>query len=424
MKTPRACANEAGTEVRDIYDRVAQALDPGAGPALRGGRSEPAAHQAAARAPPGARRLPAAGTANRKRRRASPILSGASAGCGPGSGRCSSSREARLYRTTFGAEVANGPNFAGDYTLAAWGCGHDCTTAAIVAARNGRVFFPAQLRRIGTAQVGDLGRRPGAALSRPALLQRQPAACRGRRATRRATKEPAISNGPARALREISPRSAPGALCTTDERGWPELCAARDGPTIAALHLFSQVVGKVPTALLPWRNHGWHLDPSRHPARPGHRAAPRARRDVHARPSTWSTMTSSLRARQGRRSAAARADVGRRFPRRGHALLAEAGHRVHIHAAPNEIDPAIPFARGQGAARLRSGQRRAACTAPCSPADRVFRLFRSSFLGKASPVHFFWGSFDLAVTRFSGRAGAAPSRRHPQPARRGHPRGL
>ena len=40
---------------------------------------------------------------------------------------------------------------------------------------------------------------------------------------------------------------------------WPELSAARDRPTIVALHLFSQVVGKVPTALLPWRNHGWHL---------------------------------------------------------------------------------------------------------------------------------------------------------------------
>jgi hypothetical protein len=64
------------------------------------------------------------------------------------------SREARLYRNTLGAEVANGPNFAGDYTLAAWGCGHDCTTAAIVAARNGRVFFPPQLRRIGTDRVG------------------------------------------------------------------------------------------------------------------------------------------------------------------------------------------------------------------------------------------------------------------------------
>src|SRR3546814_16328313 len=40
---------------------------------------------------------------------------------------------------------------------------------------------------------------------------------------------------------------------------WPELGEERDGATIAALHLFSQVAGKVPTALLPWRNHGWHL---------------------------------------------------------------------------------------------------------------------------------------------------------------------
>ena len=40
---------------------------------------------------------------------------------------------------------------------------------------------------------------------------------------------------------------------------WPELTAERDRPTIVALHLFSQVIGKVPTALLPWRNHGWHL---------------------------------------------------------------------------------------------------------------------------------------------------------------------
>ena len=40
---------------------------------------------------------------------------------------------------------------------------------------------------------------------------------------------------------------------------WPELTAERDRPTIVALHLFAQVLGKVPTALLPWRNHGWHL---------------------------------------------------------------------------------------------------------------------------------------------------------------------
>jgi hypothetical protein len=65
------------------------------------------------------------------------------------------SREARLHRSTIGAEVANGPNFAGDYTLAAWGCGNACTQVAIVAARTGRIFFPPQLRRIGTDRVGN-----------------------------------------------------------------------------------------------------------------------------------------------------------------------------------------------------------------------------------------------------------------------------
>jgi hypothetical protein len=65
------------------------------------------------------------------------------------------SREARLHRSTIGAEVANGPNFAGDYTLAAWGCGNACTQVAIVAARTGRIVFPAQVRRIGTDRVGN-----------------------------------------------------------------------------------------------------------------------------------------------------------------------------------------------------------------------------------------------------------------------------
>src|SRR5687768_144286 len=46
---------------------------------------------------------------------------------------------------------------------------------------------------------------------------------------------------------------------------WPELNEARDGPTIAALHLFSQIAGKVAIALLPWRNHGWHATLHLHP---------------------------------------------------------------------------------------------------------------------------------------------------------------
>ena len=65
------------------------------------------------------------------------------------------SREARLYRSTLGAEAANGPNFAANYTIAAWGCGYSCSAAAIIDLGNGRVAFPGELRRISTRYVRD-----------------------------------------------------------------------------------------------------------------------------------------------------------------------------------------------------------------------------------------------------------------------------
>jgi hypothetical protein len=88
--------------------------------------------------------------------------------------------------------------------------------------------------------------------------------------------------------------------------------------------------------------------------------------------------------------------------------LTELGFAVHVRARPNEVDPAIPFA---------SDQEHAAYDADYAnrfwrilvQADRVMKAFRAGFLGKCSPVHFFWGSFDLAVTRFSGR----PAPPHP-----------
>jgi hypothetical protein len=65
------------------------------------------------------------------------------------------SREVRAYRSTLGAEAANGPNFAANYTLAAWGCGYSCSAAAIINLGNGRVAFPNELRRISTRYVRD-----------------------------------------------------------------------------------------------------------------------------------------------------------------------------------------------------------------------------------------------------------------------------
>ena len=90
------------------------------------------------------------------------------------------------------------------------------------------------------------------------------------------------------------------------------------------------------------------------------------------------------------------------------AMLASAGHALHLHGAPNEVEPAIPFDEDVAPRDYDPDSARRLLGALLS-ADRVLRLFRSSFLGKVSPVHFFWGGFDLAVTRFSGR----PAPPHP-----------
>ena len=188
---------------------------------------------------------------------------------------------------------------------------------------------------------------------------------------------------------------------------WPALTANRDRPTIVALHLFSQVLGKVPTALLPWRNHGWHL--TLHVTPRGLTTEP-----VHASGGLFTLALDLAGHEVVYESATQRlsAPLGPMAVADFHALvmnmLAEAGHRVRTHSAPNEVAPAIPFAEDR---EPRSYDRDSAARllGALQQADRVFRVFRSSFLGKVSPVHFFWGSFDLAVTRFSGR----PAPRHP-----------
>jgi hypothetical protein len=85
------------------------------------------------------------------------------------------------------------------------------------------------------------------------------------------------------------------------------------------------------------------------------------------------------------------------------AQLAELGVDVAINPMPNEVPDPIAFPDDHAHASYDADAAHAFWRALIQ-IDRVFKLFRSGFLGKASPVHFFWGSFDLAVTRFSGRA--------------------
>ncbi|HYJ81265.1 MAG TPA: DUF5996 family protein, partial [Allosphingosinicella sp.] len=188
---------------------------------------------------------------------------------------------------------------------------------------------------------------------------------------------------------------------------WPPLSEARDGPTIASLHLYSQILGKAAVALLPWRNHGWHVTLRVHPR--GLRTEP-----LYGAGGAFELgldlVDHQLTFADGggvRRLPLAVATVAQ-FYDGVTDLLRSAGHRVSIHGRPNEIDPALPFA-GDSRPRAYDPDSASRLLGALLDSDRVLRLFRSAFLGKSSPVHFFWGSFDLAVTRFSGR----PAPLHP-----------
>jgi hypothetical protein len=183
---------------------------------------------------------------------------------------------------------------------------------------------------------------------------------------------------------------------------WPELSEARDGPTIATLHLFSQVIGKLAVAVLPWRNHGWHLTLHLHPRGMRTELLHGPTGVVEA---GFDLVSHELAVvdRDGTRTMSLTSMSVAEFFSGATQLLREGGHAVEIIPLSNEIAPAVDL-RQDATPRVYDRDSAARLLQALLTADRVFRLFRSSFLGKASPVHFFWGSFDLAVTRFSGRS--------------------
>jgi hypothetical protein len=183
---------------------------------------------------------------------------------------------------------------------------------------------------------------------------------------------------------------------------WPTLDTTRDGATIAALHLFSQIAGKGAVAVAPWRNHGWHA--TLHLSARGLATEP-----LHL-PGAMVTVGLDLidhclvvDVSTGKRwqfpfEATSLADAYQGVS----AAVADTCHQAAINGRTNEIEPAVEFA-AETEPRPYSRDSASRLLAALRHADRLLRLFRSGFLGKASPVHFFWGSFDLAVTRFSGR---------------------
>lgn len=183
---------------------------------------------------------------------------------------------------------------------------------------------------------------------------------------------------------------------------WPALPFKEWGETCATLHMWTQIVGKIRLAQSPWLNHSWHATlyvTSRGlttlPIPYGNRTfqidfdfidhrvvlttSDGSVEQLELKPRTCADFYSDLFAR-----------------------LSKLGLDVKIHKAPNEVANPIPFDVDDTHASYDAQYANRFWRALVQ-IDRVFKQFRAGFIGKCSPVHFFWGSFDMAVTRFSGR---------------------
>jgi Family of unknown function (DUF5996) len=197
-------------------------------------------------------------------------------------------------------------------------------------------------------------------------------------------------------------------MSRTSQAPWPELPTTAWRETYETLQLWTQIVGKIRLAHAPWLNHSWHV------------ALYLTARGLTTSPIPDGTRTFQIdfdfidHALRISTSDGAQ----RQFSFAGHSVasfyaaimgeIAQLGIHVAINEMPNELPEPIRFSQDHQHASYDPDAVQRFLQILVN-AERVFKHFRTAFLGKASPVHFFWGSFDLAVTRFSGRR--AP--RHP-----------
>ncbi|NND95226.1 MAG: hypothetical protein HKN45_10195 [Flavobacteriales bacterium] len=195
----------------------------------------------------------------------------------------------------------------------------------------------------------------------------------------------------------------------TDQRKlWPELDYSSWSDTLETLHHWLQIVGKIRLKTMSWQNHSWHTTLYISPTGFTTQAIPY---DGSAFQIDFDFIHHKLWIRSSR-SKDISMDLYPRSVASFHdeifGLLEDLGFDIKIHGSPNEMAEAIPFAENQ---INRSYDKESVTNfwQAMVKVNCVFTEFRSRFIGKCSPIHLFWGAFDLAVTRFSGR----PAPLHP-----------
>ncbi len=184
---------------------------------------------------------------------------------------------------------------------------------------------------------------------------------------------------------------------------WPDLEYPSWRETAVTLQLWTQIVGKIRLALTPWLNHSWQVPLYVTSRGLGTSPIPVGRESLEME---FDFIAQRLEVRTSlgaRRSLPLTRQSVSEFYRQLMSLLHDLDVDVSIHEMPNEVANPIPFSKDDRHSSYDAAAARRFWRVLIQ-ADRIFKQFRTGFLGKASPVHFFWGSFDLAVTRFSGRS--------------------
>ncbi|HEX7115535.1 MAG TPA: DUF5996 family protein [Steroidobacter sp.] len=184
---------------------------------------------------------------------------------------------------------------------------------------------------------------------------------------------------------------------------WPALPYEEWRQTAATLHLWLQVVGKIRLALAPWVNHSWHVT-MRVSARGLTTPLTPYKSEAFQIELDFIDHRLLIRLTDGRvKALPLEPQTTAAFHAAVMQALADLGMPVAIRTMPSELPDPIPFDLDEVHRSYDPGYANRYWRVLVHAA-RVFEQFRAGFLGKASPVHFFWGSADLAVTRFSGRS--------------------
>lgn len=183
---------------------------------------------------------------------------------------------------------------------------------------------------------------------------------------------------------------------------WPELSYEQGKATFATLHMWTQIVGKINLAAAPWINHSWHITQHITPTGLSTLEMPYKNKNfqidfdfIHHK---LKVITSDGELRDFDLEGISVAD----FYHKIFAVLEDLDIDLKIFTTPVEMENPIPFEKDDKNKSYDKAQVEALLQALLK-IQNVLTHMRCDFTGKCSPVHFFWGSFDLAVSRFSGR---------------------